>query len=215
MNSVSIPVAHLREAPGNPNKMPEEQFEKLKAAIKLYGFEQPILVRRSVIESEPDGTKFDTYEIVDGVHRKQAADALGMREIPCVVNNKITDEQAHALRISMNRLRGELDLASVAGEFRLLSDAGWDLSALETTGFSGDEVAALMAVGNDNGDFELPETVGAEPEDRVDDKTEWVLELVFTDKAAMQRAKRRLRRIAGQGGQLSAALLKVLAEDDK
>ena len=66
MNSVSIPVAHLREAPGNPNKMPEEQFEKLKAAIKLYGFEQPILVRRSVIESEPDGTKFDTYEIVDG-----------------------------------------------------------------------------------------------------------------------------------------------------
>ena len=214
MNSVSIPVAHLREAPGNPNKMPDEQFEKLKAAIKLYGFEQPVLVRPIGNENATDKHS-GTYEIVDGVHRKQAADALGMKEIPCVVNRSITDEQARALRISMNRLRGELDLASVASEFRLLSDAGWDMSALETTGFSGDEVAALMSVGNDNGDFELPETVGAEPEEQVDDKTEWVLELTFTNKAAMQKCKRRLRRIAGHGGELSAALIKVLAEDEE
>ena len=213
-NSISIPVAHLRESSiPNPNKMPPDQFEKLQAAIKLYGFEQPVLVRPlHRIEVDADGNTFDAYEIVDGVHRKQAAEALGMKEIPCVVNNKITDAQARALRISMNRLRGDLDLGLVASDFKALADLGWDSDALASTGFSLDEVNALMSIEGANGDFEMPEDIGAEP-DEPDNRTEWVLELVFTNKVDLQKCKRRLRRIAGRGGELSSALLKVLAEE--
>ena len=94
----------LRDADENPNKMEPEQLSMLAEAIRRKGFLQPILVRR--VEGQ--------YEIIDGHHRTRAAREVGLTEIPCLVATNCSDEDAAALRIGMNRFRGELDLAGTA-----------------------------------------------------------------------------------------------------
>lgn len=158
------------------------------------------------------------FEIVDGHHRRAAAKQAGATILPWILDTAITEAQARALRVSMNRLRGELDLAAVGAEFRELEAAGWTSAQLSDLGFTIAEVDALVDAGRGMlggaNAGEKPDGFVPPPEPG-QDPTSWVLELEFDDKKSMQRAKRRLRRIAGKGGSMAQALLKVLAEDDQ
>jgi ParB/RepB/Spo0J family partition protein len=205
-------LADLLEAPGNPNVMAPEQFAALVATIKRDGFTQPILVRRASTANDW------MHEIVDGVHRSRAAAEAGLHAVPCVVV-EVSADKARALRISMNRLRGELNLSSVAEEFRLLAEAGWDNAQIAEVGFSIPEVSAMLEIaardasGGNDGEHRPDSFAGSAPPPS--EQTSWTLEIPFESKDDFARAKRRLRKIAGRGGSIASALLRVLAEDDE
>ncbi len=177
----------------NPNVMDEPTFRALVEGIQLFGFMQPILVRRQGEER---------LIIVDGHHRVRAALELGLVFIPAVVADS-EDEAGVFLRIMMNRVRGDLDQAKVAKQLGALAEAGWTVRELAGTGFSEAEVRALISTQKTDEIDPMGGGVDAPPEDGDDDKPAedgkvHSFELVFVERKDMLRLRKALRK-AGDG----------------
>jgi len=202
-----VRLVQLHEAADNPNSMEPEQYAMLVEAVRRVGFLQPVLVRE--VKNALD---FTDYEVIDGHHRIKAARELGYSEVPCVVIDA-DDNTAIALRVGMNRLRGELNLSSVAVAMEGLVTNGWKLDDLTLTGFSADEVADLLASLKLNEDDVLGQNVqvGELGGDELPSHP-FVLEIQFTDRAAFKKAKAGLKRAAGKSGDIGRGLLRLLGE---
>lgn len=74
----------------NAKKHDKTQINNVAESIRQYGFVQPIVV-------DKDGV------IVIGHCRYEAAKVLGMKDVPCVCVDNITEEQVKALRIVDNK----------------------------------------------------------------------------------------------------------------
>ena len=93
----------------NPKQHPDEQVEKIASSIKNFGWDQPIVV---------DGD----YEIIKGHGRYQAAKRLGLDEVPIIVQDDLTDEEARAARIADNKVaESEWDDELLASEVDMLT----------------------------------------------------------------------------------------------
>lgn len=113
--------------------MSQARLTTLQEVIESQGFVQPILCQRK-------GKKF---VLIDGHHRITAMTNLGHEEILSV----IAKNSAHAklLRISLNKIRGDLDYTMVAEELSGILDAGdLDREDLKLTGFSDGELSGLL-----------------------------------------------------------------------
>lgn len=135
MTNLDVHPSDLHPRPGdNPNVLTPAQCVQLRAAIKKFGFLQPVLARRL-----EDGA----LEIIDGHHRVAAAIDVGLATVSVVV---VDADEAVALAesLSMNRLRGETDLSIAADALRDLRDFGWTVPEMTVTGFSDEEVEALL-----------------------------------------------------------------------
>lgn len=185
-----LPIDLLEENPRNPNILSEDLYERLKRAISRFGFVQPILVAKG---------KNGKYIVVDGNHRLKVARELGIKEIPAV----ITNDDVRAQSISMNKLRGTLDGNIVAELLAELQKDGWELPDLTLTGFSEDEILAMLSP---------PEpTVNLgklqEPLEEAETK-EFVLELKFTNEDDYKFVKKVLRKF-GKGKGYTEGLLNI------
>jgi ParB/RepB/Spo0J family partition protein len=206
-----IELDQLSEAATNPNSMAPESFAMLKEAIRRAGFLQPVLVRTAVVRTE-GGVDALGYEIIDGHHRVAAARELAYASVPCVVV-EADDATTLALRIGMNRMRGELNLSAVAVAMGDLQTSGWKLDDMSLTGFSADEAADLLAslkLNEDDvlgkGKIELDDT----PLDTA--APMFLLEIHFTDRAEFKKARAGLKRAAGKSADLGKGLLRLLGE---
>lgn len=74
----------------NIKKHPKEQIDKIVASIKATGWDQPIVVDRKGV-------------IIKGHGRRLAAIAMGLKEVPVLCRDDLTDEQARAARLNDNR----------------------------------------------------------------------------------------------------------------
>jgi ParB/RepB/Spo0J family partition protein len=88
-----VPVTSLRPNLYNPNKHDTQSFDLLIQSIKLFGFTQPIVVRK------------ETNEIIDGEHRWRVSAILEYEEIP-VVFMELNEEEMKIATIIHNRARG-------------------------------------------------------------------------------------------------------------
>ena len=77
----------------------QDQYNELKASIKEHGFTVPILVRPL-----PDGR----YEIIDGLHRVEAAKRLNWKDIEANVVS-VNDLEAKFLALKANLVRRNLE----------------------------------------------------------------------------------------------------------
>lgn len=96
---VDLPIGKLMAHPDNPRlQMREDVLERLSAEIERNGFgrEHALLVR-------PKG---GAYQIVSGHHRAEAAERLGLDELPCWVR-EMDDDEAFMLLVLSNT-QGEL-----------------------------------------------------------------------------------------------------------
>jgi len=110
--------------------MPASEMESLRRSVSHWGMVEPLVVRRS------------DQLVIGGNQRLETAKALGMAVVP-VVYVELSDAEAKALNLALNKIRGEWDLPRL-GE--LLEDLQRLPEIDETlTGFSGDEVDALLA----------------------------------------------------------------------
>jgi len=110
--------------------MPASEMESLRRSVSHWGMVEPLVVRRS------------DQLVIGGHQRLEAGRALGMVTVP-VVYVELSDAEAKALNLALNRIRGEWDLPKL-GE--LLEDLQRLPEIDESlTGFSGEEVDALLA----------------------------------------------------------------------
>jgi DNA modification methylase len=113
----------------NAKTHPEEQVIKIAASIKEFGFNAPILV---------DGDN----QIIAGHGRLQAAKKIGLKAVPVVVLDHLSEAQKKAYILADNRL-GEVggtewDMELVSLELESLNELDFDI---DLTGFSVDDIA--------------------------------------------------------------------------
>ena len=115
----------------NPRKN-DHAVDKIASAIREFGFKVPIIAKSN-------------GDVVDGHLRLKAAQKLGMDTVPVVIADDLTDAQVKAFRISVNRMAefAEWDDELLRVELDELGELGFDL---ELTGFSLDEIEALMGL---------------------------------------------------------------------
>src|ERR1700686_2215827 len=77
-----IPIDHLQVPEGYHGKPRKVDDEILFNSIQLTGVQQPLIVVRLADAS---------YLVVDGVRRLKLARALGLTEVPCVIDQGIDD----------------------------------------------------------------------------------------------------------------------------
>jgi ParB-like chromosome segregation protein Spo0J len=89
MEIINFPVAEIRMYEKNP-RIHDGAVEKMAKVISDFGFRIPVLVKS-------DGT------LCDGHLRLKAAGLLGMKEVPAVLADDMTDAQIAAFRIAVNK----------------------------------------------------------------------------------------------------------------
>lgn len=99
----------------NAKKHPQSQVDNVAESIRQFGFVQPIVI---------DGGGY----IIIGHCRYEASKRLGLKEVPCVKMDELTEEEVRKLRLLDNKL----------------NESPWDMSLLEV------EIADL-----DFGDFDV------------------------------------------------------------
>ena len=136
-------VSDLIEYARNPRKN-DHAVDKIAAAIREFGFRVPVLAKS-------DGS------LVDGHLRLKAAKKLGLKTVPVMLCDDMTEAQIKAFRISVNKVAefAEWDDELLRIEFDALKELDFDL---ELTGFSLDEIDGLdFDAGNEVGMPDLPD----------------------------------------------------------
>lgn len=108
-----LPISKIKPSLFQPRKLIDlEELKELTASIKEKGFIQPIVVRKKGA---------DSYEVIAGERRYQAAKSLGLKEIPTIVKD-VDDKEAFILAIVENLQRKDLNPIEEANAFKRLID---------------------------------------------------------------------------------------------
>lgn len=108
-----------------------EQVTKLRASIREFGFVNPVIIDAD-------------YNVIAGHGRLMAAKEEGIKEIPCVFVDYLTDAQKKAYILADNRMAMDAgwDEELLRVEIEALQGENFDVSF---TGFSDDDLADLFA----------------------------------------------------------------------
>jgi hypothetical protein len=97
----------------------EEAVDAVARSIKEFGFRNPVILDKD-------------HVIVAGHTRVLAAKSLGLADVPCVIAEDLTPEQARAFRIADNKTAeiAEWDYEMLPIELKELQGGGFDMSLL-------------------------------------------------------------------------------------
>jgi len=131
-------IGHLKQAPGNARKHSPKQISQIADSIHTFGFVAPLIVDA-------------TSEIIAGHGRLAAAKQLGLKTVPVVQIEHLSQAQVRALRIADNRLTelSTWDEAALKAEFTILSDLELSFD-LNVTGFGAPEIDLLLSSADEN-----------------------------------------------------------------
>ena len=107
-----------------------EQISKLRASLREFGFINPVIIDKN-------------FNIIAGHGRVMAAQAEGIKDIPCVYVDYLTEAQKKAYILADNRMAMDAgwDEELLKVELESLDAEAFDLSL---TGFDDDEIADLF-----------------------------------------------------------------------
>lgn len=140
-----VPVARIRANPFQPRStFAPGDLEELEASIREHGILQPVVLR-----SIPDG-----YELIAGERRWRAAQAIGLRTLPAVVRDGVSDQAMLELALVENLQRADLDPIEKARGFQQLIEQGLTQDRVaQRMGLKRSSVANFLRL------LELPESV--------------------------------------------------------
>lgn len=146
----------------NPNVMSDEDFRGLVESIGKLDFAQAI-----TICEVGDGR----YRLVDGQHRKRASLIAKRQALPALVYPALPEPQFRALRLALNRWRGEARASAVHTDIRFLHEAGFEREYLFAAGgLSSEDLDAVLGIATELpasaaglDDIPDPETLGTAP----------------------------------------------------
>lgn len=112
-------INEIKLNPNNPRLIKDDKFEKLVKSIKE--FPEMLDIRPIVVNKD--------MVILGGNMRFKACKAAGLKEIPVIVADKLTEEQQREFLIKDNTSGGEWDFEVLANEWdnEQLEDWGLDL----------------------------------------------------------------------------------------
>lgn len=122
MQLKNVDIDSIKPYKNNPRNN-DDAVDATANSIKEFGWQQPIVVDKDNV-------------IIVGHTRLKAAKELGLKQVPIVVAENLTDEQANAYRLADNKT-GEL----ADWDFDLLDDELADINNIDMTqfGFSEDK----------------------------------------------------------------------------
>lgn len=99
-----VPIDEIKTYPNNAKLHPAEQIEQIKKSIQEFGFNDPIAIDENNV-------------IIEGHGRLIACQELGIKEIPIIRLNELSDEQKRAYMLVHNKLTMNTDF-----DIELLND---------------------------------------------------------------------------------------------
>ena len=109
-----LPIAQIDDFPEHPFKVKDdEEMEKLKDSISLYGVLTPVVARRC---------ENGRYELISGHRRKYACKALGIEFIPAIVR-EMSREEAVIAMVDSNLQREHILPSEKAFAYKMKMDA--------------------------------------------------------------------------------------------
>lgn len=125
-----------------------EQINKLRSSLREFGFINPVIIDRD-------------YGVIAGHGRIEAAKAEGIKEVPCVFADHLTEAQKKAYIIADNRMALDAgwDEELLRVEIEALQGEDFDLAL---TGFDEKELSDLFGTDDDKAeddDFDLSEAL--------------------------------------------------------
>ncbi len=144
----SVPLSLIDDFPEHPFKVKDdEEMEKLKDSISLYGVLTPVVARRC---------ENGRYELISGHRRKYACKALGIEVMPAIVR-EMSREEAVIAMVDSNLQREHILPSEKAFAYKMKLEAlkcqgkRTDLTSSPLgSKLSGGEMASLVA--NESGD---------------------------------------------------------------
>lgn len=125
----------------NNPRFNDDAVEKVAASLREFGFRQPIVVDKDMV-------------IIAGHTRLKAAESLGMKEVPVLIADDMTEEQVKAYRLADNKTAefASWDFGKLEEE---LADIDIDMSEF---GFSDADIDSFFDEG--------PDEIKPEPEEK-------------------------------------------------
>jgi DNA modification methylase len=142
----TIPCSNLKVFPHNSRTHSAEQIQQVIESINEFGFTNPLLIDENNM-------------IIAGHCRLEAANKIGMEELPCIVLDGLSEAQKSALVIADNKIamNAGWDDSILKEQFDFLREHNFDL---KFTGFNEEELSLFyptplpLALCDDN---ELPQ----------------------------------------------------------
>lgn len=127
MNVIELNVDELIPYENNPRKN-DEAVDKVALSISAFGFKVPIVI---------DANKV----IVTGHTRLKAAKKLGLKTVPCIMADDLTEEQIKAFRLADNKVAefSDWDEEKLMQELEALGDIDMSLYGFEFPEDTGDD----------------------------------------------------------------------------
>ncbi len=159
MEIININIDELKPYKNNPRKN-DEAVEYVANSIKEFGFKVPIIVDKD-------------YEIIAGHTRLKAAQQLGLKEVPIIIADDLTEEQVKAFRLADNKVS-----ENAYWDFDLLSEELKNIG-LDMTQFSFNKI--------------LEEPLLTELEELDYDKKEYLIKIKFDKPEDFKKIEDELR----------------------
>lgn len=125
-----VPIAKLVPYVNNARTHSPEQITKLRSSLREFGFINPVIIDRE-------------FNVIAGHGRILAAKEEGIREVPCVFADHLTEAQKKAYIIADNRMAMDAGWNEELLRVEIESLQGMDFDPL-LTGFDEKELAALF-----------------------------------------------------------------------
>ena len=116
MNSKKLKISEIKLNPNNPRLIKDDKFKKLVQSIK--DFPEMLEIRPIVVNSD--------MIILGGNMRFKACKEAGLKEVPIIIADNLTEEQQREFLIKDNTSGGEWDFEMLANE--------WDSEQLKEWG---------------------------------------------------------------------------------
>jgi site-specific DNA-methyltransferase (adenine-specific) len=139
MQSKKVKVTEVKANPNNPRQIKDDKFAKLVQSIK--DFPEMLEIRPIVVNKD--------MVVLGGNMRFKACKEAGLKEVPIIVAENLTDEQQKEFIIKDNVSGGEWDWDMLANE--------WDVEELNQWGLDIPDFALDTNLEAEEDDFEIPE----------------------------------------------------------
>ena len=146
MEIINIDINELKPYKNNPRNN-DEAVEYVANSIKEFGFKVPIIVDKD-------------YEIIAGHTRLKASQQLGLKEVPIIIADDLTEEQVKAFRLADNKVS---EIAE--WDFNLLDNELSNILDVDMSGFGFEMFEEEPEIIEDDFEIELPE----EPKSKLGD----------------------------------------------